>query len=185
VADLIEYAKANPGKVAYSSVGPASLAYLAAQLFASTTGVEFTHVPYRSASQAVFDLMEGRIQIQFGLVGASLSAVRDGKLTALAVTSSERVPDLPDVPTVAESGLPGYEASLWTAVVMPPNVPAAIVTKLHQAIVDTLKEPEIVAALQAKGFLVESSTPEQLRDRIEQDIHKWRDLAVKAKITVQ
>jgi tripartite-type tricarboxylate transporter receptor subunit TctC len=185
VADLIAYAKANPGKVAYSSVGPASLAYLAAQLFSTTTGVEFTHVPYRSASQAVFDLMEGRIQIQFGLVGASLSAVRDGKLKALAVTSLERVPDLPGVPTVAESGLPGYEATLWTAVVMPPNVSPVIVTKLHQAIVDTLKDPEIMTALESKGFIVESSTPEQLRARIEQDIHKWRDLAVKAKITVQ
>jgi tripartite-type tricarboxylate transporter receptor subunit TctC len=185
VADLIAYAKANPGKVAYSSVGPASLAYLAAQLFATTVGVEFTHVPYKSASQAVFDLMEGRIQIQFGLVAASLSAVRDGKLTALAVTSAERVPDLPGVPTVAESGLPGYEATLWTAVVMPPNVPAAIVNKLHNAIEDTLKEPEILAALQAKGFIVGSSTPEQLRAKIEEDIKKWRDLAVKAKISIQ
>ena len=124
-ADLIAYAKANPGQVAYSSVGPASLAHLAAQLFATTVGVEFTHVPYRSASQAVIDLSEGRIQIQFGLVAASLGMVRDGKLRALAVTSAERVPDLPNVPTVAESGIPGYDASLWVAIVAPPGVPRA------------------------------------------------------------
>ena len=111
--------------------------------------------------------------------------MRDGKLTALAVTSAERVPDLPGVPTVAESGLPGYEATLWTAVVMPPGVPPAIVSKLHDVIAATLKEPEIEAALQAKGFIVGSSTPEQLRTRIEQDIRKWRDLAVKAKINIQ
>jgi tripartite-type tricarboxylate transporter receptor subunit TctC len=185
VADLIAYAKANPGKLGYSSVGPASLAHLAAQLFATTVGVELTHVPYKSASQAVFDLMEGRIQIQFGLVAASLGQVRDGKLTAIAVTSAERVPDLPGVPTIAESGLPGYEATLWTAVVMPPGVPPAIVNKLHDVIAATLKEPEIEAALQAKGFIVGSSTPDQLRTRIEQDIRKWRDLAVKAKINIQ
>jgi len=184
VADLIAYAKANPGKVAYSSVGPASLAHLAAQLFATTTDVELTHVPYRSASQAVFDLMEGRIQIQFGLVAASLSQVREGKLTALAVTSAQRVPDLPGVPTVAESGLPGYEATLWTAIVMPPGVPPAIAAKLQKAIEETLAEPEIRSALESKGFVVRSSTPDELRAQIEQDIKKWRDLAVKAKITV-
>jgi tripartite-type tricarboxylate transporter receptor subunit TctC len=184
VADLIAYAKANPGKVAYSSVGPASLAHLAAQLFATTTGVELTHVPYRSASQAVFDLMEGRIQIQFGLVAASLSQVREGKLTALAVTSAQRVPDLPGVPTVAESGLPGYEATLWTAVVMPPGVPPAIAAKLQKAIEDTLAEPEMRSALQAKGFVVQSSTPDELRAQIERDIKTWRELAVKANITV-
>ncbi len=185
VADLIAYAKANPGKVAYSSVGPSSLAHLAAQLFSTQTGVEFTHVPYKSASQAVFDLMEGRIQIQFGLVAASLSQVREGKLTALAVTSADRVPDLPSVPTIAESGLPGYEAVLWTAVVMPAGVPAAISGKLQKAIVETLNEPEIKGALQARGFVAQSSTPDELRSLIERDIKKWRDLAVKAKIEVK
>ena len=174
VADLVAYAKTHPNTVAYSSVGPASLAHLAAQLFATTTGVEFVHVPY-----------EGRIQIQFGLVAASLSMVREGKLNALAVTSAQRVPDLPNVPTVAESGLPGYEATLWTAVVMPANVPAPIVSKLHKVIAGVLQEPAIVEALQAKGFIVGSSTPEQLRGQIERDIKKWRDLAIKANISVQ
>jgi tripartite-type tricarboxylate transporter receptor subunit TctC len=185
VADLIAYAKAHPGKVAYSSVGPSSLAHLAAQLFATTTGVKFTHVPYRSASQAVFDLMDGRIQIQFGLVAASLSAVRDGKLTALAVTSPHRIPDLPNVPTVAESGLPGYEASLWTAVVMPAGVSPVIVGRLQKAIADTLKDPDIAEGLRAKGFIAESSTPEQLRERIKQDIKKWHDLAIKAHLEIR
>jgi len=185
VADLVAYAKTHPNTVAYSSVGPASLAHLAAQLFATTTGVEFVHVPYKSASQAVFDLVEGRIQIQFGLVAASLSMVREGKLNALAVTSAQRVPDLPNVPTVAESGLPGYEATLWTAVVMPANVPAPIVSKLYKVIAGVLQEPAIVEALQAKGFIVGSSTPEQLRGQIERDIKKWRDLAIKANISVQ
>ena len=185
VADLIAFAKANPGKVAYSSVGPTSLAHLAAQLFATTVGIRLNHVPYKSASQAVFDLMEGRIQIQFGLIAASLSAVREGKLTALAVTSPERVPDLPGVPTIAESGLPGYEATLWTAVVLPPGTPPAIVSKLHDKIEATLKEPEVAAALTSKGFVVESSTPEQLRAQIAREIKKWRDLAVKAKISIK
>ncbi len=182
VAELVAYAKANPNKVAYSSVGPTSLAHLAAQLFASTVGIELTHVPYRSASQAVVDLMEGRIQIQFGLVAASLSSVREGKLTALAVTSANRIPELPDTPTVSEAGLPGYEASLWTAIVMPAGVSPAIASRLQKAVHDTLKEPEIVKALQSKGFIVHSSTPEQLRAQIQQEIQKWRELAVKAKI---
>lgn len=101
------------------------------------------------------------------------------------MTSAKRVPDLPSVPTVAESGLPGYEAVLWTAVVMPAGVPPAISGKLQKAIVATLDEPEIKASLEARGFVVQSSAPDELRALIERDIKKWRELAVKAKIQVK
>ena len=101
------------------------------------------------------------------------------------MTSAQRVPGSAGRADSRKSGLPGYEATLWTAVVMPANVPAPIVNKLHKVIEGALKEPEIVEALQAKGFIVGSSTPEQLRTQIEQDIKKWRDLAVKAKISIQ
>ena len=185
VGELIAYARANPGKVAYSSVGPASLAHLAAQLFATTTGIELTHVPYRSASQAVIDLVAGRIQIQFGLVAASLSTVRDGQLTALAVTSSQRVPDMAGVPTIAESGVPGFEATLWMALVMPAGVRPAIVARLNEAVVGVLGETDIAKALHAQGMIIEPSTPEALRERIRSDMQRWRDLAVKARLAVQ
>ena len=143
VAELVAYARSHPGQLAYSSIGPSSLADLSAQLFATTLGVEFTHVPYRSATQAVVDLVEGRIQLQFGLLNASLNAVREGKLRALAVTSARRSDDLPDVPTVAEAAIPGYDASLWMAIVMPSGVPVPIAERMRRELHAVLEEPEI------------------------------------------
>ena len=145
----------HPGQLAYSSIGPSSLtAHLSAQLFATTLGVEFTHVPYRSATQAVVDLVEGRIQLQFGLLNASLNAVREGKLRALAVTSARRSDDLPDVPTVAEAAIPGYDASLWMAIVMPSGVSGPIVERMRRELHAVLDEPEIRKGLTSLAVIV-------------------------------
>jgi tripartite-type tricarboxylate transporter receptor subunit TctC len=184
-AELIAYAKAHPRKLAYSSIGTSSLAYLSAQLFSTTAGIELTHVPYRSATQAVVDLVEGRIQLQFGVVNASLSAVREGKLRALAVTSAQRFPDLPDVPTMAESAVPGYEASLWMAIVMPAGVPRAIADRMHSELEAVLQTPEIQKSFRNIAMIAESSTPEQLEARIKSDMKKWRAVALQAKVQAQ
>jgi tripartite-type tricarboxylate transporter receptor subunit TctC len=182
VAELVAYAKTRPGQLAYSSIGPSSLAHLGAQLFATTLGVEFTHVPYRSATQAVVDLVEGRIQLQFGLLNASLNAVREGKLRALAVTTARRSEDLPDVPTIAEAAIPDYEASLWMAIVMPSGVAAPIVERMRRELHAALEEPEIRKALTALALIIETSGTEEMQQRIVADIEKWRALAVKARI---
>jgi tripartite-type tricarboxylate transporter receptor subunit TctC len=184
-ADLVTYAKAHPGQLSFSSIGPSSLAYLAAQLFSTTLGVEFTHVPYRSATQAVVDLVEGRIQLQFGLVGASLGAVREGKLRALAVTSAKRADDLPDVPTIAETVIPGYDASLWMAIAMPAGVPQPIAERMQRELQAVMDEPDLRKGLNTRAVIVETSTPEEVRQTIRADMEKWRALAVKANIHLE
>jgi tripartite-type tricarboxylate transporter receptor subunit TctC len=182
VGELIALARAKPRALNYSSVGPTSLAYLAGELFSRTAGVELTHVPYRSSAQAVLDLNEGRIEIQFGALAASLPFVRDGKLRPLAVTSLRRWPALPDVPTLAESGLDGYEATLWAAAMMPAKSPPAIVARLNREIRATLASPEVQEGLAAQAVEIVPSSPEELTARIRRDTDKWRALAAAAGI---
>src|SRR2546421_4901835 len=131
LAELIALAKAKPRALNYASVGPASLANLAVELFSHAAQLQLTHVPYRSSSQALLDLMEGRIQLQFGTLGPSVPHIRDGKVRALAVTSAKRVASLPNLPTFMEAGIDDYEASLWMAVMAPPGTPATIVNRLN------------------------------------------------------
>jgi tripartite-type tricarboxylate transporter receptor subunit TctC len=182
VGELIALAKSRPRALNYSTVGPASLAQFAGALFANMAGVELTQVPYRSATHAVVDLNEGRIEMQFGAIGASLPFIREGKLRALAVTSAKRVDALPDVPTLAQAGLTGYEAVLWTALVMPSATPPAIVERLNRETRAVLAEPEVRTALAAQVLQVEPSSPEEMRERIRRDIEKWRKIAVEAGI---
>jgi len=139
-------------------------------------GVELTHVPYRSSGQAVLDLSEGRIEMQFGTLGPTLPYIRSGKVRALAVTGARRSASLPDVPTLDEAGLRGYEASLWVAIVAPAATPAAIVSRLHGEMTVLLAAPDTVAALDAQGMETEPSTPDDLRRRIRAEIDKWRSL---------
>jgi tripartite-type tricarboxylate transporter receptor subunit TctC len=182
VAELIALAKAKPRALNYASAGPASLAHLAGALFAYMAKVELTHVPYRSSGQAVLDLTEGRIEMQFATLAPTLPYIREGKVRALAVTGARRSPSLPEVPTLDEVGLTGYEASLWMALVAPAATPAAIVARLHDAMAAILAAPDTVAALDAQGMETEPSTPEGLRVRIRSEIDKWRTLVAAAGI---
>jgi tripartite-type tricarboxylate transporter receptor subunit TctC len=182
VADVIKLAKAKPRSLDYSTVGPASLAQFAGALFSSMTGTELTPIPYRTATQAVIDLAEGRIQMQFGAIAASLPFVRDGRMRALAVTSSARVALLPDVPTMAEAGLANYEAVLWMAIVMPPGTPPMLVARMNKETREAIADAEVQKSLALQALLPRSSTPEELRERISGDIAKWRKIAIEAGI---
>jgi tripartite-type tricarboxylate transporter receptor subunit TctC len=182
IPELVALAKAKPRALNYSTVGPASLAQFAGALFSKMTGVELTAVPYRSATQAMVDVNEGRVEMQFGAIGASLPFVRDGKVRPLAVTSSKRVDALPAVPTLSESGLPGYEAVLWIAFLMPPATSSAIIARMNQETVAALAEPDVRQGLAAQAVQVTSSTPDELRERIRRDIEKWRTIAAEAGI---
>jgi len=182
VAELIALAKAKPRALNYASAGPASLAHLAGALFAHMAGVELTHVPYRSSGQAVLDLTEGRIEMQFGTLAPTLPYIRSGTIRALAVTGARRSASLPDVPTLDEAGLRGYEASLWMAMVAPAATPAAIISRLNGEMSAVLAAPDTVAALDAQGMETEPSTPDELRARIRSEIDKWRTLVAAAGI---
>jgi tripartite-type tricarboxylate transporter receptor subunit TctC len=185
VAELIALAKAKPKALNYSTVGPASLASFAGALFQSMTQVQLTQVPYRSATYAVVDLNEGRIEMQFGAIGASLPHVRDGKLRALAVTSKTRVPALPDVPTMEEAGLPGYEAVLWMAVVAPAGLPTMMSERLQKEMQTVVAAPDVRKALEDQVVQPKSSTPKELSDRITREVGLWRTIAAQAGIKAQ
>ena len=182
VAELIALAKARSHPLNNASFGPTSLAYLAATLFSALSGVEFNQIPYRSSAQAVLDLVEGRVEVQFGTVPPTLPLIQAGKVRALAVTGKKRSASLPGVPTIAESGLPGYEAVLWQALAAPAGTPAPVIAKLNREMTEILAEPATIAALDKQGVEAESSTPKSLAARIRQDIDKWRGVATKAGI---
>lgn len=177
IKELIEFAKTEPGALNYSTVGPASLAQFAGSLFSNMAKVQLTAIPYRTATHAALDLVKGRIQMQFGAAAATLPFIKQGKLRALAVTSKERLDVLPDVPTMSEAGLPGYEAVLWMAIVMPRGAPSYIVDRLNREVRAVLADPEVKKRLAGEVLEVEASSPTELRQRVATDIAKWRALA--------
>ena len=184
VRDLIALAKAKPGALNYGSAGPASLAHLAGALFSSMAGVQLTHVPYKASAQSVTDMISGRLDMQFATVAPMLSNIRAGQLRALAVTGAEPVSVLPDVPTVAASGVPGYEASLWMAIVAPAGTPPAIIERLNRE-VNAVLRTHAREALTAQGLQLEPGAPEAVQARIRTDVEKWRQVIAKAGIQPQ
>lgn len=182
VPELIALAKAKPRALNYASAGPATLAHLSGALFEKMANIELTHVPYRGTAQSTVDLMEGRVEMQFGTIPPTLVHVRAGKLRALAVTGAVRNPTLPEVPTIAESGLPGYESSLWQAIVAPAATPPTVVARLNREIVAVLNDPEIRAAFAKHGVEPQPGSPDALATRIRDDVKKWGDVVKSAGI---
>ena len=182
VSELVALAKTKPATLNYGSAGLASLAHLAGALFASQMGIELTHVPYRSSAQSSIDIITGRLDMQFASVAPTLSNIRDGKLTALATTGRKRVTALPDVPTMIEAGVPGYDVSLWMAYAMPAATPAPIIAKLNSELNAILSDPETVEAMQKQGLEPTPGPPDALTQRIVTETAKWRELVAKTGI---
>lgn len=171
--ELIAYLKASPGKYSYASAGAGTSQHVFVELFKQTTRTFIVHIPYRGSGPMMTDLLAGRVILGIEQGPAALPQIRGGKLKALAVTTSRRAIALPDVPTVAESGLPGFEASTWFAVTAPAGTPPAIIARLNAEIVKTFATPEIRNRLLAAGVEPETSTPEALGERIRRDTEKW------------
>jgi tripartite-type tricarboxylate transporter receptor subunit TctC len=182
VKELVALAKAKPGTLNYGSAGPASLAHLAGALFANLTDTRITHVPYKSSAQSVIDMISGRLEMQFATIAPTLANIRANQLRALAVTGRKRSDALPDVPTMDEAGVKGYEATLWFALVAPAGLPAAIATKLNRETIEILNSPEMKEAMAQQGLVPDPSTPDALTVQIRGDIGKWRDVIAKAGI---
>jgi tripartite-type tricarboxylate transporter receptor subunit TctC len=182
IKELVALARTKPGALNFGSAGPASLAHLAGALFATLSGIELTHVPYKSTAQSVIDLISGRLEMQFATIAPSLANIRAGQLRALAVTSRKRSDALPDVPTMDEAGVKGYEATLWFALVGPAGLPAGIQAKLNQEAVDILNSAEMKQALAQQGLVPDPGTPDALAAQIRGDIGKWREVIAKAGI---
>jgi len=161
-ADLIADAKARPGKVDYGSGGIGSPQHIAMALFASTAGIQMTHVPYKGASQAALGVAGGEVPVAFQGIATVASLVRGGKARLIGVATPERLAQFPDVPRVAESGLPGYEFNSWFTIVAPAHTPQDIIAKLNGAIVKALADPEVRAKLGEQGLTPRGSSPDEL-----------------------
>jgi tripartite-type tricarboxylate transporter receptor subunit TctC len=177
VNDLIALARTKPRALSFASAGPTSLAHLAGALFAQMANVELTEVPYRSSVASILDTAQGRIEMQFATLGPVLPHIRGGKVKVLAITSLKRIDILPDVPTLDEAGLKGYDAVLWLAVVAPAATPPDIVARMNSELRAVLAMPDVTEALKVQGIDAAASTPGELQSLITHDIDKWRTLA--------
>jgi len=172
VAQLVALAKQRPGQLSYASTGIGTSVHLAAELFKRMTGADIAHVPYKGPA-AVIDLISGQVHLLFGRIAVVLPHVKTGRLRALAVTGAKRSMLLPDLPTVTESGLPGFEVSAWFGVLVPAGTPGPIVTKLNAEIISILKDRGIRERLAADDFEPVSSTPQQFASHIRAETEKW------------
>jgi tripartite-type tricarboxylate transporter receptor subunit TctC len=174
VKEFVAYARANPGKLHYASVGNFSVGHLAGELLKKSAGIDMLHVPYKGSNLALVDLLAGRIELNISTIAASLPHVRAGKLRALGVTSLKRVPALPQTPTVAESGFPGYHASLWAGAFLPAHAPGAIVARVNQEINATLQAADVRNALAEQAFEPGALSPDAFARLIREETARWR-----------
>jgi tripartite-type tricarboxylate transporter receptor subunit TctC len=185
VQEFIAMAKANPDKVHYASSGNGSAQHLIGGLFASMTKTQLKHVPYRSSNLASTDLVAGVVESSFAGVPNALSQVPNGRLNALAVTSAKRIPQLPNVPTMQEAGVPGYDATIWLALLAPAGTPATIVGRLNSEIAKIMINPENQKAMFDAGVQVSLSTPEALSQLMISEMDKWGKVVKEAGIKLE
>ncbi|CAP40382.1 tripartite tricarboxylate transporter substrate binding protein [Bordetella petrii] len=184
VRELIALAKASPGKLTFASSGNGQSTHLSAELFNTMAGTRMVHVPYRGSAPAMTDVMGGQADIMFNTMLSSMPYVKDGKLRALAVTSAARSPAAPDVPTVAESGLDGYEATAWNGLMAPAGTPDAVVQKLSAALQKVLGRPDLQKQFAQQGFDADWMTPAEYGQFLDDEIRKWAEVVKVSGATV-
>ena len=184
VADLIAEAKKEPGKITFASPGHGSSPHMSGELFKYLAKVDLVHVPYRGASPALTDVLAGRIDAYFSVMASGIPLVRSGQLRALGVTTAARVQGEPDIPTIAEGGVPGYDTSSWFAFFVPAKTPADIIKRMHADTVAVLAEPPIKAKLDGLGLITVGSTPEELGAHFKGEMEKWAPVIKAANIKV-
>jgi len=173
VADLIKLAKEKPGQINFASSGSGTSIHLSGELFKTMAGVNMTHVPYKGSAAAITDLIGGQVQVMFDNLPSSLPQIKAGKLRAIAVTSAQRAPALPDTPTIAESGLPGFEATSWFGVVAPAGTPPTVIARINADVNQWLQSPEAKEKLLAQGAVAAGGSPEQFAAYIHAETEKW------------
>jgi len=174
---LLDLARAQPGKINFGSTSSGGSPHMSAELLKMMAGVDMTHVPYKGAAPMLSDLMGAQIQVGFDNLPSSIALVRSGKLRALAVTTAQRWPDAGDIPTVAESGVPGYEVSGWFGLLAPVGTPATILSVLHQAVMQSVQNPDVASQLRKLGANPVANSPEDFARQIVVDVDKWRNVA--------
>jgi tripartite-type tricarboxylate transporter receptor subunit TctC len=184
MTELIAWLKANDGKINYESQGNGTLSHLEAELFAQKIGVKMNHIPYKGSSQAIPDLISGTTSIMFDSVAASMEMVKSGKLRALGLASTRRLPILPDLPTILEAGVPGYEVENWYGFFTPKGTPPEIVSQLDRAFGNALKDPALVASLTQKGYTLAHGGPAKLAAVAVDERNKWGAVIKAANVTL-
>jgi tripartite-type tricarboxylate transporter receptor subunit TctC len=175
MAELTKLLKANPGKYTFGSAGNGTTSHLAGEIYKSRAGLAVVHIPYRGGAQAMTDLMGGQVDMMIEVMPNAAPQAKSGRVKPLAVTTATRVAGWPDVPTIAESGLPGFDVSAWDAIFVPAGTPRPIVNRLNDAIHKALADPELRAQLQSRGAEVAPSTPEELARHIAANMTLWGD----------
>jgi tripartite-type tricarboxylate transporter receptor subunit TctC len=173
VTQLIRYAKANPGKVNFASAGNGTTSHLSGELFRTMAGVDIVHIPYRGGGLAVTDLIGGQVQMMIDVMPNVYPLAKEGRIRGIAVSTAQRFPGAPELPTIAESGLPGFESSAWDGVLAPAGTPEAIINKLNAAIRTALADPELIETLKSRGATVVPGTPEEFARHIVASTRKW------------
>ena len=182
VAEFIAYARANPGRISYASSSSGGATHLAGELFKQMTGTDMVHVPYRGSGPAVQDLIAGNVQAMFDSVPSSAASARDGRLRALAVTTKNRIAPFPDLPTIAEAGVPGYEIATWYGIWAPARTPPAIINRLQQAVAAAARNPETRARFDALGAEPVADSPEDYARFVRAEYDRWGKLVRDARI---
>lgn len=180
VRELIALAKAKPGGLMYASAGNGTLNHLAPEMFKQAAGIDLVHVPYKGALAALTDVMAGQVQVYIGALGSVVPQIKAGRLKAIAVTGTRRSPVLPDVPTVIESGLPGYDVAAWYGLLAPVGTPDAVVQKVQRDVARFAREPAFRQGLSADGNEVVAGTPAEFAGFLEREVAKWRKAVVDA-----
>jgi tripartite-type tricarboxylate transporter receptor subunit TctC len=184
VKELIAYAKSNPGKLNYASTGPASLAHLAGELFASTTGTNLVHIPYKGVGAALPDMLSGRTQMSFFSGGSVSAQIRTGKLRALAIASPARAKLMPEIPTMIESGVPGFVVTQWHGLLAPRGTPRAIIERMHKEIARAAARPEVASRLALDGTEAVASSPKEFAAHLRSERDQWAKVAKAANVRV-
>jgi tripartite-type tricarboxylate transporter receptor subunit TctC len=174
--ELIAMAAAKPGAMSYGSPGSGTAGHLAGEMFGSEAKIKIVHVPYKGQSAAITDMIGGRIEMYFSTLAVIKPHVEGGKIRAFAVTSGERSPAFPDVPTVAEAGIPGFEIENWYGLVAPAGTPPEIIKRLNTEVVKILKDPKLVEELSKEGGSIKADTPEQFAKFLEVDVPRWKKI---------
>jgi tripartite-type tricarboxylate transporter receptor subunit TctC len=185
VKELAALAKSKPGDLNFGSWGEGSLAHLSGELFKNSAGLQMTHVPYKGAPQAIIDMLGGRLPLMFTTMPTGAPQVKQGKLRALAVTSREREPLLPEAPTMIESGYPGFEVDSWRGLYVPAGTPKAVITRLNRELVKVLQMPDVKERIVAAGFAPVSGTPEALDAFGKTELAKWSKVAKSAGVRIE
>lgn len=182
IKDLIALAKAKPGEINYATSGQGSIVHMATELFLSMAGVKMTHIPYKGTGPALTDTISGQTTLLFGSIASTLPYTKSGRLRPIAVTTAKRIPAEPGIPSIAESGVPGYDVTNWHGLIGPKGMPRPIVDRINGEVAKIIKQKEMEAQLQSDGLSADGGPPEEFQERIRKEIDQWKKVVARAGI---